>query len=175
MFRTLPVLMVMMSVAALAQARSGGGGTASARQGTGNTALTGVGNSAPSIPGTGTPTSREHWLPREQPVYHLKANERIVADPGFGEAYACTKGGRCRLLIAPMPVRARLMVETLGDALRHPDDPLLAIGPYWDDNVGLTRVGTPQEIWGKVRYIYCEYARQGLEPSVTYLDLDNHL
>ena len=91
-------------------------------------------------------------------MYTLKRDEKIVGELDDGTALACsTKKDGCRMVEAPIPVRANLLMEAIRKDIADddlPKDPF-QLKVSWED----------------LRGIYCFYARRGQEPSMTYVDL----
>ncbi len=102
-------------------------------------------------------------------LFRMRKSERIVADFENGTAFVCStkKNGKCRTVEAPLPVRAQLLMEGLRKSLADSENSF----PGWsrpDNPFAQAAISS----WRDMRAMYCRFARQGLEPSMTYVDLE---
>ena len=106
---------------------------------------------------------------KQEGLYTISRKEEIVSEDDTGEALVCTKKGpkKCRMVEAPLPVRAYLLME---DLRKQVSESASNSEPGWAafDNPFLEAV---KSAWIDMRTMYCRYAKEGLEPSMTYTNL----
>lgn len=111
---------------------------------------------------------------RQEGLYTISRKEEIVSEDETGFALACTKKEpkKCRMVKAPLPVRTYLLMEALRDQLATANSP--GTPPGWNspDNPFLQ---ASRSSWVDMRNMYCRYAKEGLEPSMSYTNLDGNV
>jgi hypothetical protein len=102
---------------------------------------------------------------KQEGLYEIKRKEEIIGETETGLALVCTKKEpkKCRILEAPMPVQAYLLMESLRKSLTASD---IAGNPFFQ---------SAKSSWFDMRDMYCRFARQGREPSMTYTNLEGSI